>query len=171
MKSIMQTLITMAGAGQAATRSVRLKITSKFTTFPNSLRFRGQVPAARLDQGHLPEIEVFARALHSNVVLPLLRLFAITLQLPDEKYLVQQHTCDKKSEDYLRYVIYRKRTDEEHAASGYSQSIGHTDLGAVMLLFRQPVAGLQILGEDGIGRTSQPNPAPSRSILQTPSRS
>lgn len=100
-------------------------------------------------KAHLPEIEVFARALHSNVVLPLLRLFAIVLQLPDEEYLVKQHTYDKASEDHFRYMIYHTRTPEEHAASGYGQTTGHTDLGTVTLLFRQPVAGLQILGDDG----------------------
>jgi isopenicillin N synthase-like dioxygenase len=98
---------------------------------------------------HLPEIAVFSRALHSNVVLPLLRLFAIILQLPDEEYLVKQHTYEQKSEDHFRYMVYHRRTPEEHAASGYGHTSGHTDLGTVTLLFRQPVAGLQILGEDG----------------------
>ncbi len=46
-------------------------------------------------------------------------------------------------------MLYHKRTPEEHAASGYGQTTGHTDLGTVTLLFRQPIAGLQILGEDG----------------------
>ena len=51
--------------------------------------FEGKYPLLDLVKAHLPEIEVFARALHSNVVLPLLRLFAIVLQLPDEEYLVK----------------------------------------------------------------------------------
>ncbi|KAI9640046.1 hypothetical protein NHQ30_011609 [Ciborinia camelliae] len=111
--------------------------------------FEGKYAQPPLLQAHLPEIEVFSKALHSNVVLPLLRLFAIILQLPDEEYLVKQHTYDKKSEDHFRYMIYHTRTPEEHEASGYGQSTGHTDLGTVTLLFRQPVAGLQILGDDG----------------------
>lgn len=111
--------------------------------------FEGKYTQPDLLKAHLPEIEAFARALHSNVVLPLLRLFAIVLQLPDVDYLVRKHTYDKKSEDHFRYMIYRKRTPEEHAASGFGHSTGHTDLGTVTLLFRQPVAGLQILGEDG----------------------
>ncbi len=111
--------------------------------------FKGKYQLPDIVQAHLPEIEVFSRALHNNVVLPLLRLFAIVLQLPGEEYLVKQHTYDKKSEDHFRYMIYHKRTPEEHAASGYGQSTGHTDLGTVTLLFRQPVAGLQILGDDG----------------------
>lgn len=111
--------------------------------------FVGKYTQPDLLRAHLPEIEVFARALHSNVVLPLLRLFAIVLKLPDEDYLVRQHTYEEKSEDHFRYMIYRKRTPEEHAASGFAHSPGHTDLGTVTLLFRQPIAGLQILGEDG----------------------
>jgi isopenicillin N synthase-like dioxygenase len=81
--------------------------------------------------------------------LPLLRSFAIVLQLPDEEYLVKQHTYEKENEDHFRYVIYRKRISEEHGASGFGQSTGHNDLGTVTLLFRQHIAGLQILGEDG----------------------
>jgi len=111
--------------------------------------FEGKYSQPDLIKAHLPEIEVFARALHSNVVLPLLRLFAIILQLPDEDFLVRQHSYERKSEDHFRYMIYRKRTPEEHAASGFGHSTGHTDLGTVTLLFRQPIAGLQILGEDG----------------------
>jgi isopenicillin N synthase-like dioxygenase len=111
--------------------------------------FEGKYQQPDLLKAHLPEIEVFSRALHSNVVVPLLRLFAIILQLPDEDYLVKQHTYDKKSEDHFRYMIYHQRTAEEHALSGYGQTTGHTDLGTVTLLFRQPVAGLQILGDDG----------------------
>ncbi|RDW63902.1 putative UPF0676 protein [Coleophoma crateriformis] len=111
--------------------------------------FEGKHPLPDLLKAHLPEIEHFSRSLHSNVVLPLLRLFAIVLKLPDEEYLVKQHTYDKKSEDHFRYMIYHKRTPEEHAASNYGQTGGHTDLGTVTLLFRQPVAGLQVLGEDG----------------------
>lgn len=111
--------------------------------------FEGKYNHPDLIKAHLPEIEHFAKALHSNVILPLLRLFAIILQLPDEEYLAKQHTYEKRSEDHFRYMIYNKRTPEEHEASGYGQSGGHTDLGSLTLLFRQPIAGLQILGEDG----------------------
>jgi isopenicillin N synthase-like dioxygenase len=111
--------------------------------------FAGKYKQPDLLEAHLPEIEVFQKALHANVVLPLLRLFAIVLQLPDEEYLVKQHTYGKKSEDHFRYMIYHARTEEEWKASKYGATGGHTDLGTVTLLFRQPVAGLQILGDDG----------------------
>lgn len=109
--------------------------------------FKGKYKYPDLVKAHLPEIEEFSKALHTNVILPLLKLFAIVLQLPDEDYLVKQHSYESRSEDHFRYMIYNKRSAEEHAKSkGVG---GHTDLGTVTLLFRQPVAGLQILGEDG----------------------
>lgn len=111
--------------------------------------FEGKYSHPDLIRVHLPEIETFAKILHSNIILPLLRLFAIILQLPDEEYLARQHEYTKRSEDHFRYMIYNKRTPEEHKASSYQQVQGHTDLGSLTLLFRQPVAGLQILGEDG----------------------
>ncbi|KAF2638649.1 Clavaminate synthase-like protein [Massarina eburnea CBS 473.64] len=111
--------------------------------------FKGKYHYPDLLEAHMPEIEKFQRALHANVVLPLLRLFALVLELPDEEYLVKQHTYDKKSEDHFRYMIYYPRTEEEWEAAKYGATGGHTDLGTVTLLFRQPVAGLQILGDDG----------------------
>jgi isopenicillin N synthase-like dioxygenase len=117
---------------------------SKFTK-----DFEGKYHHPDLIKAHLPEIEDFAKKLHSNVVLPLLRLFAIVLQLPDEDYLVNQHTYEKRSEDHFRYMIYHQRTPAEYEASGHGEGGGHTDLGTLTLLFRQPIAGLQILGEDG----------------------
>jgi isopenicillin N synthase-like dioxygenase len=111
--------------------------------------FKGIYDQPDLLKAHLPEIEAFQKALHANVVLPLLRLFAIVLQLPDEDYLVKQHTYEKKSEDHFRYMIYHSRTEAEWKEAKYGATGGHTDLGTVTLLFRQPVSGLQILGDDG----------------------
>lgn len=120
--------------------------------------FEGKYNHPDLIRAHLPEIEVFSRALHNNVVLPLLRLFAIVLKLPDEEYLVKQHTYDPKSEDHFRYMLYHPRTEEQWKESNYGKQGGHTDLGTVTLLFRQPVAGLQILGEDGNWTYVKPEP-------------
>ncbi|KAK5117505.1 hypothetical protein LTR85_008890 [Meristemomyces frigidus] len=111
--------------------------------------FAGKYNYPDLLNAHMSEIEKFQRELHANIVLPLLRLFAIILELPDEEYLVKQHTFDEKSEDHSRYMIYHPRTEQEWADANYGKGGGHTDLGTVTLLFRQPVAGLQILGEDG----------------------
>jgi isopenicillin N synthase-like dioxygenase len=110
--------------------------------------FEGKYKYPDLLNAHIDEIEIFQKALHANVVLPLLRLIAIVLQLPDEEYLVKQHTYDKKSEDHFRYMLYHPRSEEEWKAANYGKNGGHTDLGTLTLLFRQPVAGLQILGSD-----------------------
>ena len=46
-------------------------------------------------------------------------------------------------QDHLRYMKYGKFTPEENARLGL-WGRGHTDLGSFTLLFRQPVAALQI---------------------------
>ncbi|KAI0029137.1 Clavaminate synthase-like protein [Vararia minispora EC-137] len=94
-------------------------------------------------QQHLPEIERFARALHSNVLDPLHTLLALALELPED-YFTRIHTYGKKSEDHLRYMKYGKFTPAENASLGGLWGRGHTDLGSFTLLFRQPVAALQI---------------------------
>lgn len=120
--------------------------------------FEGKYDHPDLIKAHLDDIAVFHRALHNNVVLPLLRLFAIVLQLPDEEYLVKQHTYEKKSEDHFRYMIYHPRSDNDWEEADYGKKTGHTDLGTVTLLFRQPVGGLQILGEDNNWTWVSPQP-------------
>ncbi|KAE8342971.1 hypothetical protein BDV24DRAFT_173365 [Aspergillus arachidicola] len=86
---------------------------------------------------HLEEIEAFSRKCHTEVVEKLLRLFAILLELPDEDQLVKDHQYDVKGEDHLRYMHYAARGAEENKIVG------------VTLLFRQPVAALQILNSEG----------------------
>ncbi|KAI0760982.1 Clavaminate synthase-like protein [Trametes elegans] len=92
---------------------------------------------------YLPEIEEFARSLHSEVLDPLHVLLAIALELPED-YFKNLHKYDVKSEDHLRYMKYSKFTPEENAKIGKQWVQGHTDLGSWTLLFRQPVAALQI---------------------------
>lgn len=99
-------------------------------------------------QNHIKEIEAFSRKCHDLVVVKLLKLFAILLELPDEDQLVRQHEYDVKGEDHLRYMHYEARSPEENKAVGDLYSAGHTDLGSITLLFRQPVAALQILNSD-----------------------
>jgi isopenicillin N synthase-like dioxygenase len=111
--------------------------------------FEGKYAQPPQLKAHIEDIEHSSRTLHYNVVLILLRLFTITLKLPDEDFLINQHTYDKKSEVHFRYIIYHKRTPEECAASGGGLGNGHTDLRSLTLLFWQPVAGLKILGDDG----------------------
>jgi isopenicillin N synthase-like dioxygenase len=86
---------------------------------------------------------------HTEVVEKLLRLFAILLELPNEDQLVRDHQYNVKGEDHLRYMHYAARSAEENEKVGGLYSPGHTDLGSITLLFRQPVAALQILNSDG----------------------
>ena len=106
---------------------------------------RAQPPVLR---DHIKEIERFSRKCHSEVVVKLLRLFAIILELPDEDQLVKDHEYDVKGEDHLRYMHYAARSPELNAQVGELYSPGHTDLGSITLLFRQPVAALQILNSE-----------------------
>ena len=94
---------------------------------------------------HIDEIEAFSRKCHDQVVNKLLRIFAIILELPDEEQLVRDHAYNDPGEDHLRYMYYKARSVEENKLVGDLYSPGHTDLGSVTLLFRQPVAALQIL--------------------------
>ncbi|CAI7638022.1 unnamed protein product [Penicillium pancosmium] len=98
---------------------------------------------------NIAEIEAFSRKCHTEVVEKLLRLFAILLELPDEDQLVRDHQYDVRGEDHLRYMHYAARSAEENEKVGSLYSPGHTDLGTVTLLFRQPVAALQILNSEG----------------------
>ncbi|KAJ7634678.1 Clavaminate synthase-like protein [Roridomyces roridus] len=90
----------------------------------------------------LEEVEEFARSLHSEVLDPLYVLLAIALELPED-YFTNIHKYEVKSEDHLRYMRYSKYPPEINAKLS-NWSYGHTDLGSFTLLFRQPVAGLQI---------------------------
>jgi len=96
-----------------------------------------------LIKAHLPEIEEFARALYTEVLDPLFVLLAIALELPEDHF-TNIHRYEEKSEDHLRYMKYGKYTPEETSKVNLYLR-GHTDLGSFTLLFRQPVAALQIL--------------------------
>ncbi|KAK4624368.1 UPF0676 protein [Fulvia fulva] len=100
-------------------------------------------------QDHSKEIESFSRKCHEKVVVKLLKLFAHLLELPDEDQLVRDHVYDIKGEDHLRYMHYQARPLEESRIVGDLYTPGHTDLGSITLLFRQPVAALQILNSAG----------------------
>ncbi|KAL7422590.1 hypothetical protein Q5752_003238 [Cryptotrichosporon argae] len=92
------------------------------------------------------EIEAFARSLHTHVLDPLHELIALALELPPD-FFVNLHRYDDVSEDHLRYMKYLRFTAAEQAlieAGDGLQTQGHTDLGTLTLLFRQPVAALQI---------------------------
>ncbi|KAI1866165.1 uncharacterized protein JN550_007854 [Neoarthrinium moseri] len=89
--------------------------------------FHKRQHASVLEQ-NIEEIEGFSRKCHSEVVVKLLRLFAVLLELPDEDQLVRDHQYDVKGEDHLRYMHYAARNPEEN---------------------QKPVAALQILNSEG----------------------
>ncbi|KIJ63602.1 hypothetical protein HYDPIDRAFT_29394 [Hydnomerulius pinastri MD-312] len=70
----------------------------------------------------LPEIKEFGRFNHFNVLHPILRLIALSLELPEDA-LVNIHNYDAVGETY--------------------------DFGSITILWSQPVAALQILAKDG----------------------
>lgn len=116
----------------------------------NIPKFDGHHPRGQPDvlQKHIAAIEAFSRKCHTEVVEKLLRLFAILLELPDEDQLVRDHQYDIKGEDHLRYMHYAARSAVDNKKVGELYSPGHTDLGTITLLFRQPVAALQILNSE-----------------------
>ncbi|EPE09966.1 2og-fe oxygenase family [Ophiostoma piceae UAMH 11346] len=102
-----------------------------------------------------PEIEHFARHIHDNIVRKLLVLFAIILELPEDT-LTQHHRYDQKSDCHLRYMKYHRRSADDNARLDNVWVKGHTDFGSLTLLFRQPVAALQVRGADGGWRWVKP---------------
>ena len=97
----------------------------------------------QLIQEHWPEIEKFGNHIHHEVVHKLLILFAIILELP-EKFFLERHRYDEKSDCHLRYMKYNRRTSEVNEKLQNVWVKGHTDFGSLTLLFRQPVAALQV---------------------------
>jgi len=93
-------------------------------------------------------IEKFQRKIAEDIVQKLLVLISIILEMPEDT-LSKGHQYDDVSECHLRYMIYRHRTAEENAAYQNIYSKGHSDFGSLTLLFRQPVAALQIRMPDG----------------------
>ena len=104
-----------------------------------------------------PDIEKFQRKIAEDIVQKLLRLIAIVLELPED-YLTNGHKYDDVSDCHLRYMIYHARTPEVNAKYQNLYSRGHTDFGSLTLLFRQPIAALQIRMTDGSWKWVKPYP-------------
>ncbi|RDL29936.1 putative 2og-fe oxygenase protein [Venustampulla echinocandica] len=127
----------------------------------NIPKFDGYHPRThpKVVEDHIQEIEKFSRDVHEKVVVRLLRVFATLLELPDQDQLVKDHAYNEKGEDHLRYMHYKARTPEENEGVGKLYGAGHTDLGTITLLFRQPVAGLQILNSEDQWKWVKPQDA------------
>ncbi|KAK6210781.1 hypothetical protein LQW54_005829 [Pestalotiopsis sp. IQ-011] len=105
-------------------------------------------PTPQLLKDNLEEIEDFAKNLHDKVLDPLNHLIALALELPPD-FFTRVHRWEEHDESHLRYMKYSKFSPQEieQLADGL-WSRGHTDLGTITLLFRQPVAALQIRDHD-----------------------
>ncbi|RFU81275.1 oxoglutarate iron-dependent dioxygenase [Trichoderma arundinaceum] len=103
------------------------------------------------------EIEHFARHIHDHIVRKLLVLCALVLELPEDFFL-NCHRYNEKSDCHLRYMKYHHRTEEENKALDNVWVKGHTDFGSATLLFRQPVAALQVRTPEGNWRWVRPYP-------------
>ncbi|KAK5698271.1 putative flavonol synthase [Elasticomyces elasticus] len=95
------------------------------------------------------EIEAFQKKIHERVLTPLLKLFALLLELPED-YFAGPHAWNRPSEDHLRYMRYIPNSAETDALLPEKQYLnGHTDFGVLTLLFAQVVQGLQIRTDNG----------------------
>ncbi|KNZ76521.1 UPF0676 protein, partial [Termitomyces sp. J132] len=104
----------------------------------------------------LPEIDGFMRHNYFNILLPLFRkcprLLALGLELPEETF-VEKSTLAHISIVTLKTIrpndtsYPRSSEDEEKTKNVWLK--GHTDNGALTLLWSQPVSALQIRTTDG----------------------
>ena len=100
-------------------------------------------PHPAVIKGQWATIEKFGRHIHEEVVGKLLVLIAIILELPED-YFLKQHRYDENSDCHLRYMKYHSRSAEVNRQLDGVWVKGHTDFGSLTLLFRQPVAALQV---------------------------
>ncbi|KAL4862274.1 hypothetical protein BDV12DRAFT_190540 [Aspergillus spectabilis] len=98
---------------------------------------------------HIHSIEKFSKHIHDYIIRKLLVIFAVALGLEDENWLVNKHRYEQASGDHLRYMKYYARSREENEKLGGVWLKDHSDMGSLTLLFRQPVAALQVLTKSG----------------------
>lgn len=87
---------------------------------------------------------IFSQNLHDKVLARLYELIAIGLEVPP-KSLTEIHRYEGGATGILRYMRYSPFTEDELA--NFTNPLyggGHTDSCAITLLFRQPIAALQI---------------------------
>lgn len=116
-----------------------------------------KMPHPEVLLAHWDEIEKFSKHIHYEIVEKLLTLFAIIMELPED-YFVRLHEYEEKSDCYLRYVKYHARTPEENAALNNVWLNSHSDFGSLTLLFRQPIAALQVQTPEGTWKYVKPYP-------------
>jgi len=102
-------------------------------------------------------IEKFSTHIRDQIVAKLFELFAIVLELPED-YFLDFHKKDEVNSSYMRYMKYHSRTPEQNAALENIWLKGHTDFGSLTLLFRQPIAALQVRTPSGDWKYVKPYP-------------
>ncbi|KAK3053125.1 hypothetical protein LTR09_005751 [Extremus antarcticus] len=137
-------------------------VSSVALSLPHNLLTVDEAPGMEREQPDIikenrTEIERFQRHIAEDTVQKLLALISIILELPED-HLSKGHQYNDVSGCHLRYMIYRHRTAEENAEYQNLYSKGHTDFGSLTLLFRQPVAALQIRMHDGSWKWVKPYP-------------
>ncbi|KAG2066337.1 Clavaminate synthase-like protein [Suillus decipiens] len=94
----------------------------------------------------LPELDDFAHHNHFNILHPILRLVALSLELPEET-LVERHNFNRTGETTVTFKKWRSDDAEEKSKNVWLK--GHTDTGSITILWSQPIGGLQIMAPDG----------------------
>ncbi|KXH38719.1 flavonol synthase [Colletotrichum nymphaeae SA-01] len=123
---------------------------------PKFIREHASRPHPDVVKDNLATIEQFSRYVNDEIVRKLLVIFALALGLEDEEWFVKKHRYEKSSGDHLRYMKYYARSEEENRKLGGVWLKGHSDMGSLTLLFRQPVAALQVLTNDGSWKWVRP---------------
>ncbi|KDQ59557.1 hypothetical protein JAAARDRAFT_625236 [Jaapia argillacea MUCL 33604] len=97
-------------------------------------------------QPFLPEIDAFAQLNHFNILHPILRLLALSLELPEEAF-VDLHKFRAAGQTAISFMKYHARSIEEEEKTKDVWMKGHTDIGSISILWSQPVGGLQVMSE------------------------
>jgi len=101
-------------------------------------------------QPYLAETQEFTEFVHKEILYQLLRLFAISLELPSEEWFVDRHRYEVFDESWMRYMTYYDEFSESEAEQIKNVWLfGHADFGSLTLLFSQPMASLQVRQSDG----------------------
>ncbi|PIL28641.1 hypothetical protein GSI_08683 [Ganoderma sinense ZZ0214-1] len=105
-------------------------------------------PHPKALQPFLSEMRAFAEHNHYNVLHPILRLLALGLELPEDAF-IDMFDFDAAGETYALFMKYFPRSEEDEVKTKNVWMKGHADIGAVSILWSQPVTALQILSPDG----------------------
>ncbi|EOD50392.1 Clavaminate synthase-like protein [Neofusicoccum parvum] len=97
---------------------------------------------------HMDEVRQTMDIIRNSILKKLLVLVAMILDVPEEVVL-RTHAFGKESTEYLRYMIYNPRTEEDNQKYRDLYLAGHTDWGTFTFLFSQPISALQILDNHG----------------------